>query len=67
MSNVWILHFSRIGNKIPMKGVTETKFGAKKNKKRDYPETTPPGDPSQSATKPKQYCICQQDFEGTLI
>jgi hypothetical protein len=32
----------RIGNKIPMKGVTETKFGAK----MDYPETTQPGDPS---------------------
>ena len=34
----------RIENKIPMEGVTETKFGAK----MDYPETTPSGDPSQN-------------------
>ena len=36
----------RIGNKIPMKGVTEIKFGAKTKGWTDYPETTPPGDPS---------------------
>ena len=34
-------------NKIPVKGVTETKFGAK-TKRMDYPETTPPGDPSHN-------------------
>ena len=28
-----------------MEGVTETKFGAKR---MDYPETTPPGDPSHN-------------------
>jgi hypothetical protein len=37
----------RIGKKIPMKGVTETKFGAK-TARMDYPETTPPGDPSHN-------------------
>jgi hypothetical protein len=37
----------RIGNKIPMKGVIETKFGAK-TKKMDYPETTPPRDTSNN-------------------
>jgi hypothetical protein len=30
----------RIRNKIPMKGVIETKFG------KDHPETAPPSDPS---------------------
>jgi hypothetical protein len=34
----------RIGNKIPMKGVTETKFEAK-DKRMGHPETTSPGDP----------------------
>ena len=33
-------------NKIPMEGVTETKFGA--DERMDYPETTPPGDPSHN-------------------
>ena len=37
----------RIGNKIPMEGVTETKFGAKK-KGWTYQGTTPPGDPSHN-------------------
>jgi hypothetical protein len=31
----------RRGNKIPMEGVTEPKFGA-----NDHPETAPPRDPS---------------------
>ena len=34
----------KIGNKIPMKGVTETKFGAK-TKGWTKVETTPLGDP----------------------
>jgi hypothetical protein len=34
----------RIGNKIPMEGVTETKLGAKMDGK--HPETAPPEDPS---------------------
>jgi hypothetical protein len=36
----------RIGNKILMKGVTETKFGAKR--KDGLSETTPHGDPSHN-------------------
>jgi hypothetical protein len=48
-----------------MKGVTETKFGAKtKGCTRDYPTR---GSIPQLATKPRHYCICQQDFdEGKL-
>jgi hypothetical protein len=33
----------RMGNKISMEGVTETKFGAER---KDHPETAPPRDPS---------------------
>ena len=33
----------RIGNKIPLEGVAETKFGAKT---KDHPETALPGYPS---------------------
>jgi hypothetical protein len=36
----------RMGNKIPMEGVTETKFGAEKVGRKNHPETAPPGDPS---------------------
>jgi hypothetical protein len=31
----------RMGNKIPMEGVTETKY-----RRKDHPETAPPGDSS---------------------
>ena len=41
------LFLLRMGNKILMEGVTETKFGAEMEKK-DHPETTPPGDPSHN-------------------
>jgi hypothetical protein len=34
----------RMGNKIPMEGVTETKFGSEIEMK-DHPENAPPGDP----------------------
>ena len=36
----------RMGNKIPMEGVTGTKFGAEKVGRKNHPETAPPGDPS---------------------
>jgi hypothetical protein len=36
----------RRGNKIPMKGVTETKFGAETEGRKDHSETAPLGDPS---------------------
>ena len=38
----------RIVNKTPMEGVTETKFGAEKEERKDHPETAPPGDPSHN-------------------
>jgi hypothetical protein len=38
----------RKGNKIPMEGVTETKFGAKTKGWTHHPETTPPGDSSHN-------------------
>jgi hypothetical protein len=57
----------RIGNKIPMKGVTETKFEA--NTKGWTIQRLPRlGTHSIISTKPRHYCTCQQDFaEGTLI
>ena len=33
-------------NKIPMEGVTETKFRAETEGRHDHPETAPLGDPS---------------------
>ena len=57
----------RIGNKITMKGVTETKFGAKM-KGWTIQRLPHLGIHPIIATKPRHYCICQQDFaEGTLI
>jgi hypothetical protein len=38
----------RMGSKIPMEGITETKFGAEKEERKDHPETAPPGDPSHN-------------------
>jgi hypothetical protein len=48
---MWILRFFlRMGNKILMEEVTETKFGTEKNvywdRKKDHPETARPWDPS---------------------
>ena len=56
--------FLKMGNKIPMEGVTEIKFGA------EMEETDCPtqGAIPCTTTKPRQYCICQQDFaDRTLI
>jgi hypothetical protein len=57
----------RRGNKIPMEGVTETKFmlRRKEGPSRDCPtwRSIP-----QTTTKHRHYCICQQDFaDRTLI
>lgn len=41
-----------LGNKIPMEGAIETKFGAKFGRK-DHSETAPPRDPSHKQT-PRQ-------------
>jgi hypothetical protein len=45
-----------------MEGVTETKFGAK-TKGWTIQRTTPTrGSIPYTTTKPRHYCICQQDF-----
>jgi hypothetical protein len=51
----------RMGNKIPIKGVTETKFGAETEEgpSRDCPTQ---GSIPLTTTKRRHYCICQQDF-----
>jgi hypothetical protein len=51
----------RMGNKIPMEGVTETKLRAKMEGKatRDRPTR---GSIPYTATKPRHYCICQKYF-----
>jgi hypothetical protein len=57
----------RTENKIPLEGVTETKFGAKMKERpsRDCPTQ---GSIPYTTTKPRQYCICQKDFaDRTLI
>jgi hypothetical protein len=60
----------RIGNKIPMKGVTEeTKFGAKMKgwtiQRLPHSEIYPI---ISHQTQKIHYFICQQDFdEGTLV
>jgi hypothetical protein len=44
----------------------KTAFKRINSLRKRIPETAPPGDPS--ATKPRHFCICQQDFaEGSLI
>jgi hypothetical protein len=54
----------RMENKIPMEGVTETKFGAE-TEGRVCPTQ---GSIPYTTTKPRHYCICQQDFaDRTLI
>jgi hypothetical protein len=57
----------RMGNKIPMEGVIETKFRAEtgKGQSRNGPTQGPI---TYITTKPRHYCICQQDFaDRTLI
>jgi hypothetical protein len=57
----------RIGDKIPMKGVTETKFGAK-TKGWTIQRLPHVGIQPIISPKPGHYCICQKDFaEGTLL
>ena len=62
------LFLLNIGNKILIKGVTKTKFGAK-TERMDYPETTPPGESSHNQPpNPDTIAQCQKDFaEGTLL
>jgi hypothetical protein len=51
----------RIGNKIPMEGVTETKFGAE-IEERTIQRLPNPGYITYTTTKCRHYCICQQDI-----
>jgi hypothetical protein len=53
---------SRMGNKIPMEGVADTKFVGKPEGK------TIQGSIIYITTKPRLYCICQKGFaDQTLI
>ena len=55
----------RMGNKIPMEGVTETEFRAEREG-RTMQRLPHPG--IHPSTKPRHYCICQKDFaDRTLI
>ena len=59
--------FLRIGNKTPMEGATETKFGAK-TKGWTIQRLPHPGIHPIISHQTRHYCICQQDFaERTLI
>jgi hypothetical protein len=65
--NVDTLLLLRMGNKISMEGVTETKFRAEIEGRtsRDCPTQ---GSIPYKTTKPRHYCICQKDFaDRTLI
>jgi hypothetical protein len=56
-----------MGNKIPMEGVIETKFGAE-TEERPSKDCPTQGSTPYTTTKPRHYCICQQDFaDRTLI
>jgi hypothetical protein len=57
----------RMGNRIPMEGVTETKFQAETEAgpSRDSPTR---GSIPYTTTNPRHYSICQKDFaDRTLI
>jgi hypothetical protein len=59
--------FLRMGYKIPMEGITETKFRAE-TEGRTIQRLPHPGTIPYTTTKPRHYCICQKDFaERTLI
>jgi hypothetical protein len=57
----------RMGNKIPMEEVIETKFGAE-TEERTIQRLLQPGTIPYTTTKHRHYCICQQYFaDRTLI
>ena len=58
--------FLRWENKIPMEGVTETKFGAKM-KGWTIQRLPHPGIHSYTTIKPRHYCICKQDFADRIL
>jgi hypothetical protein len=51
-----------MGNKIPMEGVTETKFGTETVERKDHLETAPPGDPSHIQPPNPDTIAYPQDF-----
>jgi hypothetical protein len=56
----------RMGKKISMEGVTETKFGAK-TEGRTMQRLPHTGIHPIKANKPRHYCTCQQDFEAMPV
>jgi hypothetical protein len=58
--------FLRMGNKIPIEGVSETMFGAEREGKttRDCPTS---GSIPYITTKSRLYCICQKDFADRTL
>jgi hypothetical protein len=65
--SVDIFFLLRMGNKIPMEGVTETKFEAEMEG-RTIQRLLYLGIHPYPTTKPKHYCIYQEDFaDSTLI
>jgi hypothetical protein len=60
------LFLLRIGNKIPIEGVTETKVRAEM-KGRIIQRLPHLGILSYTTTKPRHYCICQKDFTDRTL
>jgi hypothetical protein len=56
----------RMENKIPMEGVTETKVGAE-TKGKTIQRLPDPEIHPYTTTKPRHYCICQQDFADRTL
>jgi hypothetical protein len=57
----------RMGNKVPMEGVTETKFRAETEGKTIQRVPNPGIHPIKKNTKPRHYCICQKDFADRTL
>ena len=56
----------RMGNKISMEGVTETKFGAE-TEGRTIQRLPHWGSITHTTIKPRHYCICQKDFADRTL
>jgi hypothetical protein len=62
------LFLLRMENKIPMEGVSETKFRAETEGRATQRLPHLEGSIPYTTTKPRHYCICQKDFaDRTLI
>jgi hypothetical protein len=60
------LFLLRMGNKIPMEGVSVTKFGAKMEG-RTIQRLSHWGSIPYTTTKPRHYCICHKDFADRTL